>query len=402
MKSFSLFLCFALSGCSSADFALSPDDSAVSKETGVDALEPDVVTDAPSMGDSSEIGPSDTGLVDTGGAPEVGGSPALCTVTLAPQAVTNCTVPSSGVPATSCLLASLTGCPEGVANMQASLKVTEPVGRTIIGTVILGGGGGGNGFYEQVFAGSGAAVIQPLVEAGYRVVQRNWRACDGWMTGPGGARRLAVRYASLADAIHKGVHTGGAFCGSGNSGGASEVSYALTHYGLGRIFDLVVPTSGPPMGRIDYGCLGFDDATWATECATHLPSSCASVAAGVCNYGGMAIAMDAMEDGTCVTAGAVSTVKYCQNKDKGHTDAWRADSVLSPTAIYAYPQTQVRFLLGNNDCGVPYAFGQMYYAAITSSKLMTVLPGVGHDLPATSSGAAQLVADLKGGCVARH
>ena len=45
-----------------------------------------------------------------------------------------------------------------------------------------------------------------------------------------------------------------AFCATGYSGGAAQVAYMLSHYGLGDILASVVPTGGPPMARMDRSC----------------------------------------------------------------------------------------------------------------------------------------------------
>jgi hypothetical protein len=96
--------------------------------------------------------------------------------------------------------------------------------------------------------------LAELSAAGFRTVQLQW--IDGWLfASPGkeeGHVRLACRPATVARWVHDHLHEpspSAAFCATGNSGGASQISYMLSHYGLEEILAAVVPSGGPPMGR---------------------------------------------------------------------------------------------------------------------------------------------------------
>ena len=193
------------------------------------------------------------------------GSRSLSAVTFQPSMRPSTDCPTTSVPTSQCLVGTIAGCP-GIEPITVRLKISDPPGPPI-GTVILGTGGGGNGLYELFGPSAVNLVILPLLQRGYRVIQRGWDLQYGWLTGPGGGDLLGCRYASLLQAVHDNLHAPGTpLCVTGNSGGSAEISYALAHYGMGRIVDLAMPTSGPPMGRIDNGCLGSLQPGWLQEC----------------------------------------------------------------------------------------------------------------------------------------
>ncbi len=297
---------------------------------------------------------------------------------------------NSKVPTTRCLLATVAACP-GVADMTAYLKISEPNGNPA-GTIVLGGGGGGGGFYEQAFAvaDAGAVIINTLLAAGYRVVQRAWTTQpNGWLTGPGGASRLACRYATLVDGVYQTYHTGGGYCLHGNSGGAAEVGFALAHYGLGREVDFALPSSGPPFGRVDYGCLGTALPAWAALCP--MLRSCNG---GSCAYTGPPQGLIDQTYG--------QNVSDCQNRNAQNASVWYDDSVQSSFAIYDYPQTVVHFLFGAEDCSEAVPLGRVYADAITTAKAFAIVPNAQHDLPNWPSGAQAVVSELTANCQLRH
>lgn len=183
---------------------------------------------------------------------------------------------------------------------------------------------------------------------------------------------------------------GGAFCATGNSGGSAEIAYALGHYGMGRLLDLAVPTAGPPMARIDYGCLGPSQfSAWATQCA-----QLATCNPGYsCQYMGPPLQLiDAARDaGTDCAMGNVAMA-----------DTWRNDSVLSPGVTLSYPQTPVRFVYGTADCTEAAPIGRLYEQAITSDAGTVIVPGAPHPTPTHDGGAAAIFQFLSTECVLRH
>ncbi len=321
------------------------------------------------------------------GAPDAAGADPLgtATATAVPLAMCN---GAAGITASRCLRVTV-ACP-GIANMDALVKVIDPVG-TATGTILFGTGGGGSGFYELFGAEAVTRILQPLGQQGFRLVERSWlQQPDGWLTGPGGTRALACRYATLLDWVATTLHTGGGLCATGNSGGSSEIAYAMAHYGMGRVLDLGVPTAGPPMGRIDLGCLGTAQAPgWATECAGL--RTCGG--GGACQYVGQP---QRLFDGT------YGGGTHCQDRDPTYADVWRHDSVLATDAVLDYPATAMRFVYGDADCSEAVPLGRLYAEAITSDAATVIVPGAPHAVPSVAAGAIAIHDLLAGECVARH
>jgi hypothetical protein len=278
----------------------------------------------------------------------------------------------------------ITGC-DGVADMGVRLKVTEPQGQ-VRGTIVFGVGGPGTGFYETFGAAASERVLVPLAMMGFRLVQRGWDA-PGWLSGPGGPMKEACRSATMYDAIYKNIHTDGAYCATGQSAGSAEIAYALAHYGAEAIFDGVVPSAGPPLGRIDHGCLGLDDPAWINEC-----DNLRTCPGGSCTY--LGIAFDFLD-------GAYAN-NDCSTHRQGSRQTFLDDSVLNPLADLDYPQTAMRFVYGGADCSEAVPLGRVYADGVRSDKAIAVVPGVDHIIPASTAGADQIFADLVDVCIPRH
>ena len=159
-------------------------------------------------------------------------------------------------------------CPEVAAPARARLKVVAPGSTSPRGTILFTTGLFGFTLYES--AGESRRTLTDLAAAGFRTVQLQW--IDTWLFGsPGkeeGHARLGCRPATVARWVYDHLHQPSSstpFCATGNSGGASQVSYMLSHYGLEEILSAVVPTGGPPMGRIDRLCSPDDPAYLSDE-----------------------------------------------------------------------------------------------------------------------------------------
>ena len=116
---------------------------------------------------------------------------------------------------------------------------------------------------------------------------------------------------------------------TGNSGGASQVSYALSFYGLDTILDGVFPTSGPPQAAQDKGCLH-------------------RVGEARYSYGGNAMIIDQAHgfasDGPCAR-GLISFLPR-----------WLAESVDTGGSDFLHPATRVYFIHSDRDLpAVPHA-----------------------------------------------
>ena len=188
------------------------------------------------------------------------------------------------------------------------------------------------------------AFLEGLRRSGLTVVQVRWQtpwldASAGEHVGPA---RLACRPATVIDRLHTEIPSSSpgpgpcGFCVTGNSAGASQVSYALTRYGLESVLDMVVPTSGPPHAAIADGCRATNDSM---------------------GYGGRASLLDA-------SMGFFSNGP-CRTGDTRWDERWAREGVESGDLLY--PNTSVRFIFGALDAGAAPRHGVRYYLELRES-----------------------------------
>ena len=174
---------------------------------------------------------------------------------------------------------SMTVTCDGIAPLQAYLKVNAAAA-TPVGTVLFLTGGGGSALYDNnPLWANGYQTVENVLAANFNTVQISFGAPfdngaqpNGWLQGPGGVRRLACRYATVADWVYNNpkqinatssATNSAPMCATGNSEGAGALGYAAYQYGLaGRAttgpspeFAMIEPTSGPLMTRLDLGCV---------------------------------------------------------------------------------------------------------------------------------------------------
>jgi hypothetical protein len=165
---------------------------------------------------------------------------------------------------------------------------------------------------------------------------------------------------------------------TGNSAGGEEIGLSLAHYGLGSIFAMVEPTSGPPYARQD----------WACDCRQ-------SASANSCGGGG----------GYCVgPANAESFIDpaysgpFCSQETTTHTTTSDAiflqDSIMASDALLSYPNTFVKFLYGGQDASSAPNQGQIWEGAITTSKTSACVADAPHGIPDVLDGAQQIASDI--------
>lgn len=259
---------------------------------------------------------------------------------------------------------------DSLAPLVVSLRVTEPdSGVPLRGTVVFGTGGSGVGFYGA--QEDGQALFTELAGLGFRIVDRSW-ANPGWFSSEANTRWGSCRYATLLTWVHDNIHTTGVFCASGNSGGSAEIGFALTSWGRGSILDVAVPTSGPPLGRLDYACPQPPPAEWAAICDTIVPPDALQCGNASCSIGSM--------NAVCTQCGPSPTAAELRNQ-----------SVVNEEAVLDYPTTLVHFLFGGLDCGASIPMGLMWANAITSARLVEYVPNTPHRLWGTPEGRAAIV-----------
>ncbi len=150
-------------------------------------------------------------------------------------------------------------CP-GVPDVQAYVKTNTPSG-TVLGTVTYNTGTDGNGLYDSIFT-FGSTAVGNVLAAGYTTVQISWgtpfnsNQPAGWVQGPGGVLASACRYATVTNWIYNNIQKNTAIpmCATANSGGAGVLAYALSQYPTFDVLSMAEVTSGPPTGRLDWGC----------------------------------------------------------------------------------------------------------------------------------------------------
>lgn len=263
---------------------------------------------------------------------------------------------------------------QGLAPAAVYIQVFEPPAGEARGTVVFGSGGGGTGFYGG--RPEGRRLFEELVAAGYRIIDRAWER--SWYVDAGvGLAVSSCRYATLLEWL-KLNHASGAFCASGNSGGAAEIGYALTRWESGDILDLAVPTGGPAAGRLDYVCLGEGDAEWLELCDELIPD-------------------DVWEcSPTCTLE---PTRQVCTALSPSPTASeLRADSVAAMEALYHYPH-KVHFLYGTRDCDGPNVPSALNWAnAVTSEKEIEFVPNTPHVMVTAVEGREAIRDAIFDGC----
>ena len=343
---------------------------------------------------------------------------------------------TGGISGGVCYRVTISGCAGGTFYAGAKIN-NPPQGETAIGAVILTTGGGGNTWYDNdplfmipsnCSGNCGMQTVLDLNNAKYYTIQTNFSdpsnpvggtgVLDGWLTGSTtsqiGARELACRYATMANWIWTSVLGGGEnrpVCATGNSAGSAAIAYAISQYGLGTwspgpAFRTVELTSGPPLSRLDYGCLSGPDApTYNTECF----SGQHTLSVGLANDQNI---IDPSYDGDndvsrkCTSMNwqtCLGTYDYCARSYysgiTSGTPLWD-DSILSdidPPTL-SYPNTTVRSLFGGQDKSGAAAQGQEYYDQITTTKSEFCVQTAYHPLPGYTYGEQQIVTDLENNC----
>jgi hypothetical protein len=274
-------------------------------------------------------------------------------------------------------------CP-AVSRPARAFLATAPATAPVRGLVMLASGGGGTGWWSGG-GGLAASFVDSLRADGFVVVQLRW--VDPWLaSAPGedaGSGHLACRPATIFKWVHDKqfvplgvpaatIGTCG-FCISGNSGGASQVSYALTFYGLASILDAVVPTSGPPHAAQAKGCLrnAGQEAYWYDASATATIDSSYGFAAG---------------QGPCAT------------HDASFIPRWDAESADTGGNDFFYPRTRVVVILGGQDASSapPHArdFAARLNLAGTPYLTLQTVTNMAHPIQQSSDGLAALHAAL--------
>lgn len=277
-------------------------------------------------------------------------------------------------------------CPQVIEPAAATLMVNEAdPGAPPRGTILFATGSGGGRLW-QTFGAAAMSTIRRLNQEGFLTVQLSWT--DGWLNAAPDAEegqvRLACRPATVARWIYDNLHQATpttAFCATGNSGGASQLAYMLTHYGLADLLEVVVFSGGPVMSRIDEGCLG----------GPPVDGFPVTYGAGEANL--IDLGFGFLEGGG-----------PCNARDPAFAPAWtRASHNTLHLPNYVFPDTLVWFVFGALDVGSARGQGLLFRARLLEAGTpftgMSIALNTGHDTPSTRQGAGKIRVVLEAGCV---
>lgn len=259
-----------------------------------------------------------------------------------------------------------------------------------LGTVLLTTNGGGTSTYEREYT-YGSTVVSDLHNAGFTTVETSFgypfsnTQPNGWLTGPGGPRALACRYATTAFWVYQNIQANSAIplCATGNSAGSQVIGESLAHYNLGSILSLAEETSGPPYQRIDMACISPRNAIEGPCGPKLLPQ--------LVGLGDAEHFVDPAYPGPWCS-------EAMQYSDSTHASRFLYDSVTSRDAVLNYPGTFVNFLFGDGDYSSAPVMGHQYYLLITSPASMACVSGAVHNIADSVGGANQIVADITTHC----
>jgi hypothetical protein len=317
-----------------------------------------------------------------------------------------------------------------IADWTVYLKVNiPPSGTTQKGTVIFAADGGGTALYDndpsfiapingQTING-GDTVVDSILTTGFTTVQLSFggapfnsssTVANGWLQGPGGVRRLACRYASVADWVYKNIHNSSTalpYCAVGNGSGAGAVGYAATAYPIANEFSLLEMNSGPLMTRLHQGCNVCGAYTGSNPCTqTPMVNMCYSTTGG--GDGSTALIDTAYQavgqttptlcsDGVNgVIVGGVSNPNY---------DRFRSDSIEWETGNnqplqIPDPPTVVNVDLGALDDSSALPQGYAWWQGVTpDAPRVTCVPGAMQAIPAIPFGAVTIISDIQNECI---
>jgi hypothetical protein len=280
-------------------------------------------------------------------------------------------------------------CPS-VPDVDVYVKTNTPTGASK-GTATYIPGTDGNGLYEDIFT-YGSTAVGNVLAAGFTTVEISWgtpfnnNQPDGWALGPGGVLASACRYATVTQWIYNNIqnNTSLPYCATGNSGGAGALAYALSQYPSSNILSMAEVTSGPPPGRLDWGC-GCKEGSLPVQCGT-------SSTLGTCFGTADAPVWDPAynpDPSITICSDAVNG-----NLPPGGLNFFFGDSVEAPGALYSFPGTYVNLVFGGADNSSAIAIGQDWFNNISSSKAQVCVPDGEHSMADTLAGAQQIANDL--------
>ncbi len=248
--------------------------------------------------------------------------------------------------------------------------------------MLFTGGPGSEWWTDQV--PEAPALADELRAQGFTVVQAKWSG--SWHeTAAGndaGTAHLGCRPATVIRYVYDNYYLPlgvaparigqAGFCITGNSGGASQVSYALSHYGLENILNVVIPTGGPPHSALAKSLMnnpGEEGYWYPLETRRTIDRS----------FGFL--------DGNGPGA----------RQDPTFIPRWLEESVSTGGSDYNHPTTRIHFIIGSQDQGMQTVLRD-YSLRLRNegSPFVTVeiAPGTPHLVIATTAGRAAFKAAI--------
>jgi hypothetical protein len=310
--------------------------------------------------------------------------PALITAAAAAQPLPLGTITPAGSGAPNCPAgfncSTLTvSCP-GIPQIAAYLALAAPQAPARGMVVFTTGSAGASWWTSSPETGAMASELRTL---GFAIAQVAW-ASDWLDSAPGieaGHDRLGCRPATVFRHIYdtrylqlnippqpRGV---AGFCLTGNSGGASQTAYALSHYGLDSIVDVAIPTGGPPHAALHKSCLQNpgEEGYWFNL----LTRQRIDEGFGFFHGNGPAATLNA-----------------------AYTPRWLGVSHSTGGNDYAHPDTRIEFIWGEHDVHMQTIASDYVARLMLESPMVstTIAPGTGHGIAGTSAGRAALKAAI--------
>jgi hypothetical protein len=226
---------------------------------------------------------------------------------------------------------------------------------------------------------------EELRALGFTIVQVKWNT--SWLeSSPGndaGPAHLGCRPATVIKYIYDMYYEPlgipkqrfrAGFVLTGNSGGASQVGYALSHYGLEEIVDVAIPTGGPPHSALAKSCMNTpgEQAYWFALTTREFIDR---------GYG--------FFDGNGPAA----------RQDSSFIPRWREESVSTGGNDYFYANTRVHFIQGSEDLGMQAIGADFYIRLLTErspSVMWEIAPNTPHAVHSTAEGRAAIKAAILG------
>jgi len=274
-------------------------------------------------------------------------------------------------------------CPDVSGDHTGALAVREP-SEDVRGMIVLFSGGSGVTWWDNGRP-EAARFIEDVLGDGLVVVEVSWS--ESWLLPEAGDEpglaAVACRPATVIQDIHDRLYiplgledTDGrcGFCVSGNSGGATQVAIALSHYGLEPLIDVAVLTGGPPHAGLASGCLseGADDPrAYSVQQARDIDG-----------------AFGARRGGPC------------ERRDPTFTATWDANDPALGGSDHTYAHTAVVVVLGVKDDTVAPSHARLYVDQLESAgspnvEVLEVLE-LGHRIEASREGLGAVRAALVG------